>query len=70
MHTGELVTLHGWKFDLSTYEDRDDFTHTVWHDVFIHYDKGFALAGPTTEYAVAAANRVESAAKVLWDINQ
>ena len=65
MHTGELVTLHGWKFDLSTYEDRDDFTHTVWHDVFIHYDDI-----ETTEYAVAAANRVESAAKVLWDINQ
>ena len=60
-----IVNLNGWEFDLSTYENRDDFTHTIWHDVFIHYDDI-----ETTEYAVAAANRVESAAKVLWDINQ
>jgi len=65
MHTGELVALHGWKFDLSTYENRDDFTHTIWRDVFIHYD-----STDTTEYAISKANSVAAAAKVLWDTNQ
>ena len=60
-----IVNLNGWEFDLSTYENRDDFTHTIWHDIFIHYDD----IG-TTEYAISKANSVESAAKVLWDINQ
>ena len=65
MQTSELVKLNGWEFDLSAYENRDHFTHTVWQETFGHYDQI-----DTTVYAVAVANRVESAAKVLWDINQ
>jgi len=60
-----IVKLNGWRFDLSTYEDRNDFAHTIWHDVFMHYDDI-----ETTEYAMAVANRVESAAKIMWDLHQ